>query len=210
MDCSMSGLPVHHRLPDPTQTHVHHVGDTIQHLILHRPLLLPPSIFPSIRIFSNELVLRIRWPKYWTKNQLVGEAWTQGMGHHAATLNPLNSMVSLFFRRSLINYQGLREMEASWRASPSPFRACIWSGAWGQRHKLKVYSKSLNGDYDSLKDMGFQSHKLVIIFFRKQWIVCNWKDIHFLRQGCQIRAKANQVQVWHSYDSLSRVDYTQQ
>ena len=36
------------------------------HLILCRPLLLPPSIFPSIRIFSNESVLRIRWPKYWT------------------------------------------------------------------------------------------------------------------------------------------------
>ena len=36
------------------------------HLILCRPLLLPPSIFPSIRVFSNELVLRIRWPKYWS------------------------------------------------------------------------------------------------------------------------------------------------
>ena len=35
------------------------------HLILCRPLLLPPSIFPSIRVFSNESVLRIRWPKYW-------------------------------------------------------------------------------------------------------------------------------------------------
>ena len=36
------------------------------HLILRRPLLLPPSIFPSIRIFSNESVLRFRWPKYWS------------------------------------------------------------------------------------------------------------------------------------------------
>ena len=38
------------------------------HLILCRPLLLPPSIFPSIRVFSDELVLRIRWPKYWSFN----------------------------------------------------------------------------------------------------------------------------------------------
>ena len=38
------------------------------HLILCHPLLLPPSIFPSIRIFSNESVLRIRWPKYWNFN----------------------------------------------------------------------------------------------------------------------------------------------
>ena len=36
------------------------------HLILCRPLLLPPSIFPNIRVFSNESVLRIRWPKYWS------------------------------------------------------------------------------------------------------------------------------------------------
>ena len=36
------------------------------HLILYRPLLLPPSIFPSIRVFSNESVLHIRWPKYWS------------------------------------------------------------------------------------------------------------------------------------------------
>ena len=36
------------------------------HLILCCPLLLPPSIFPSIRVFSNESVLRIRWPKYWS------------------------------------------------------------------------------------------------------------------------------------------------
>ena len=42
------------------------------HLILCRPLLLPPSIFPSIRVFSNESVLRIRWPKYWSFNEHTG------------------------------------------------------------------------------------------------------------------------------------------
>ena len=49
MDCSMPGLPVHHQLPEFTQTHVHQVGDAIQP---SHPLLLP-SIFPSIRVFSN-------------------------------------------------------------------------------------------------------------------------------------------------------------
>ena len=39
---------------------------TSNHLILCRPLLLPPSVIPSIRVFSNESVLRIRWPKYWS------------------------------------------------------------------------------------------------------------------------------------------------
>ena len=41
------------------------------HLFLCRPLLLPPSIFPSIRVFSNELVLRIRWPKYWSFSFII-------------------------------------------------------------------------------------------------------------------------------------------
>ena len=53
--------------PEYTQTHVHWVGDAINHLILcSYPLLLLPSVFPSIRVFSNESVLCIRWPKYWT------------------------------------------------------------------------------------------------------------------------------------------------
>ena len=47
IDCSTPGLPVHHQLPEPTQTHVHRVLDAIQHLILCRPLFLPPSIFTN-------------------------------------------------------------------------------------------------------------------------------------------------------------------
>ena len=65
MECSMPGLSVHHHLPEFTQTHVHRVGDAI-HLILCLPLLIPPSIFPSIRVFSNESVFHIRWPKNWS------------------------------------------------------------------------------------------------------------------------------------------------
>ena len=63
MDCSIPGLPVHQQLSELTQTHVHRVSDAT-HLILWRPFLLLPSIFPNIRVFSNESVLRIRWPKY--------------------------------------------------------------------------------------------------------------------------------------------------
>ena len=66
MDCSTSGLPVHHQLLELTQTHVRRVGDAIQP---SNPLLSPsplPSIFPNIRVFSIESVLRIRWPKYWS------------------------------------------------------------------------------------------------------------------------------------------------
>ena len=66
MDCSTPGLPVLHHLPEFAQIHVHWVDDAVQHLILCRPLLLLPSVFPSIRVFSSELALRIRWPKYWS------------------------------------------------------------------------------------------------------------------------------------------------
>ena len=66
MDYSIPGFPVLHFLPEFAQIHLHWVGDDIYHLILCRPLLLLPSTFPSIRVFSNELLLFIRWPKYWT------------------------------------------------------------------------------------------------------------------------------------------------
>ena len=65
-NCSTPGLPVHHQLPESTQTHVHWVGDAIQPSHPLSSLLLLPSIFPSIRVFSNESVIRIRWPKYWS------------------------------------------------------------------------------------------------------------------------------------------------
>ena len=66
MDCSMPGLAVHHQLPEFTQSHTHRVSDAIQP---SHPLLSPsPPAFnlSHIRVFSNESVLRIRWPKYWS------------------------------------------------------------------------------------------------------------------------------------------------
>ena len=65
MNCSTPGLPVHHQLPEFTQTYVHWVGDAIQPAILCRPLLLLPPAPPSIRVFSNESTLCMRWPRYW-------------------------------------------------------------------------------------------------------------------------------------------------
>ena len=66
MNRSMPGLPVHHQLLEFTQTHVHRVSDAIQpsHPLLS-PFLLPPTP-PSIRVFSNESTLCVRWPKYWS------------------------------------------------------------------------------------------------------------------------------------------------
>ena len=66
MNRSMPGLPVHHQLPEFTQTHVHRVSDAIQP---SHPLSSPSSpapIPPSIRVSSNESTLHMRWPKYWS------------------------------------------------------------------------------------------------------------------------------------------------
>ena len=66
MNLSTPGLPVHHQLPEPTKRMSIVLVMPSNHLILCRPLVLLPSIFPSIRVFSNESALHIRWPKYWS------------------------------------------------------------------------------------------------------------------------------------------------
>ena len=68
MDCSMPGFPVLHHPPELAQTQVVELVMPSNHLILCHPLLLLPSVFSSIRVFSNELALCIRWPKYWSSS----------------------------------------------------------------------------------------------------------------------------------------------
>ena len=66
MDCSTPGFPVLHYLLEFAQNHVHWVGDAIQSSCPLSSPSPPPSIFPNIRVFSNESALRIRWPKHWS------------------------------------------------------------------------------------------------------------------------------------------------
>ena len=66
MDCSALGLPVHHPLPKLLKLMSIKLVMSSNHLILCCTLLFLPSIIPSIRVFSKESVLRIRWPKYWS------------------------------------------------------------------------------------------------------------------------------------------------
>ena len=82
-DCSKPGFPLHHQLLEYAQIHVHWVSDAIQPSHPCHPLLLLPSIFPSIRIFSNELTLYIRWPKYWRFSFSISlsNEWWSPWGH---------------------------------------------------------------------------------------------------------------------------------
>ena len=98
-DCSTPGFPVHHKLPDLLKLLSIESVMSSNHLILYCPLLLLSSIFPSIRVFSKESVLHIRWPKYWSfsfnggglaaKSCLtLAIPWT---GAHQASLSITNS-----------------------------------------------------------------------------------------------------------------------
>ena len=66
MNRSTPGLPVHHQLPEFTQTHVHRVSDVIQPSHPLSSPSPPAPTPPSIRVFSNESTLHMRWPKYWS------------------------------------------------------------------------------------------------------------------------------------------------
>ena len=83
MNCSMPGFPVLHYLLEFAQIHIHWVSDAIQPFHPLTPLLLP-SIFPSIKVFSNESALLIRWPKYWS---------------FSFSIDPFNEYLGLIFFR---------------------------------------------------------------------------------------------------------------
>ena len=77
INCSTPGFPVLHNLPEFAQTHYHWVGDAIQpHLLLYHHLLLLPSVFPIIKVLSNELALCIRWSKYWSFSNSLSKEYS--------------------------------------------------------------------------------------------------------------------------------------
>ena len=103
MDCTTPSFPVHHQLPEPTQTHVHRVSDAIQYSHPRHPLLLLTSIFPSIRVFSNELVLHIRWPTYWSFSFSISPS-NEYSGLISFRLDWLDLLAVQGTRKSLLQY----------------------------------------------------------------------------------------------------------
>ena len=99
------------------------------HLLLCRPLLLLPSIFPSVRVFSNELAIRIRWPKYW---------------RFSFSISPSNENAELMsFRIDWFDFLAVQGTLKSllqhhiWKASivqRSAFLKVPWSRKWGNTH----------------------------------------------------------------------------
>ena len=147
MDCSTPGLPVHHQFLEFIQLRSIDSVMPSNHLIACLPPLLLPSIFPSIRVFSNKSVLRIRWPKYWSFsfnissfNEYSGLIsfrmdWfdllsVQGtlkslLQHHSSSIN--SSVLSFLYRPSLTSIHdywknhSLDETDLCWKSSVSAF-----------------------------------------------------------------------------------------
>ena len=119
MNCSMPGFPVYHQLLEPAQTHVHWVSDAIQPSYLCHPLLLLPSIFPSIKVFSNKSAIHIRWPNY---------------GSFSFSTSPSN------------DYSGLISFRIDWLLSISlQFKELlrIFSSSTVQKHQFFIAQQSL-------------------------------------------------------------------
>ena len=114
MDGSAPGFPVHHQLLEFTQTHVHWVGDAIQP---SHPLLSPsPCIFPSIRVFSNESVLCIRWPKHWS---------------FSSSISPSNEHSGLIsFRMDWLDLLGVQGTLKSLHQHHSSRASVLWHSAF--------------------------------------------------------------------------------
>ena len=133
MDCSMPSFPDYHQLPKLIQTHVHQVGDAINHLILSHPLLFLPSVFPSIRVFSNELVLCIRLTKYWS---------------FSFSISPSNEYLGLISFR--IDWLDLLAVQGTLESSPTPQFKSIHSSVLSL-----LYSPTLTSIYDYWKNHSF-------------------------------------------------------
>ena len=120
VDCSTPGFPVLHYLPQSAQTQVGWVGDAINHLIFCCPLLLLPSVFPSVRVFSGELVLPIRWPKYCSFNFNISPS-NEYSGLISFRIDWLD-LLAVFSSTTILKHQFFGTQPSLWSNS----HICIW------------------------------------------------------------------------------------
>ena len=133
MDCSMPGFPVCHQLPELAQTHVHWVCDAVQPLILCCPLLFPASIFPSIRVFSKESVLSIRWPKYWSFSFSISSS-NEYSGVISFRIDWLDLLAVQGTLKSLLQHH------SSWECTFTTGQGGVASIQWVDSAKIFVFS----------------------------------------------------------------------
>ena len=109
MDRSMPGFPILHHLPEFAQIYVIESVMPSNHLILYGPLLLPPSIIPSIRVFSNESVFRIRWPKDWSFSFSISPS-SEYSGLISSRMDWLDLLAGQGTLKSLLQHHSLKSI----------------------------------------------------------------------------------------------------
>ena len=115
MNCSMPGLHDHHQLPETTHPRSIESVMPSNRLILCHPLLLLPSIFPSIRVSSNESALHIRWPKYWSFSFNISSS-NEHPGLISFTINWLDLLAVQGTLKSLLQHHGSKTSILRWPA----------------------------------------------------------------------------------------------
>ena len=108
MNCSTSGLPVHHQRPELTQLTSIELVIPSSHLILCHPLLLLPPIPQGIRVFSNESTLRMRWPKYWSFSFSISPS-NEHPGLISSRMNWLDLLAVQRTLKSLLQHHSSKE-----------------------------------------------------------------------------------------------------
>ena len=169
MDCGTPGLPVLHQLLEFTQTHVHWVGNAIQP---SHPLSSPfPPIFPSIRVFSNESVLHIRWPKYWSFSFRISPS------------NEYSGLIS--FRMDWLDLLAVQETLKSLLQHHSSKASILWCSAFfivqlSHPYKaiiLQLKSRNRTSDYKhNLTKITWQKSRLLYltVLFPRSSYLQNW------------------------------------
>ena len=149
---SMPGSSVLHYLPKFAQIHVHWTGDAI-YLLLCGPLLLLPSIFPIIRVFSNESALLIRWQKYWSFSFSISP-WNEYSGliffridwfDLLSAQSTLNSTVASKHHNSKESTQKIANRTALWPSNPTAGHTHRGNQNWKRHiypnvHRSTVYN----------------------------------------------------------------------
>ena len=169
MDCSTPGFPVHHQLPEFTQTHVHHVNDAIQPSHPLSSLFLLPLIFPSIRGFSNESLLPSRGPNY------------QSFSFNISPSNEYSGLIS--FRMDWLDLPGVQGTLKSLLQHHNSKASILWFSAflivqlshpYMTTGKTKAFSRwTFVGIVMSL--LFNMLYRLVIAFFpRSKHILISW------------------------------------
>ena len=129
MNYSIPGFPVLHHLLEIAQALVHRVGDTIQPSHPQCPLLLLPTIPPSIRVFSSESILRIRWPKYWSFSFGIIPS-NEHLGVISSSMDCLEFLAVQGTLKSLLQHHSSNSLVFSFLHSPT--LTSIYSH-WGEK-----------------------------------------------------------------------------